>query len=84
MWLFGSCVFPAASATKRNVADPKSVSYQNETAKRFSFALLDGRDPLTAQVLAKRPFYVWWFMNQLEMCVQHLLPFLLLSDNFAL
>jgi len=38
--------------------------YQSHTAKRFEIILHDGRDP-QSQVLARRPFYVWWFMSQL-------------------
>ena len=55
-----------------------TVSYQNETASHFGFVLLDGHDPLT-QILARRPFYVWWFMNQLAMCVLFLSSRLRLS-----
>ncbi|KAI5123891.1 hypothetical protein M0805_005707 [Coniferiporia weirii] len=40
------------------------IHYQAETARRFEIILHDGHDPLS-QVLARRPFYVWWFMSQL-------------------
>ncbi|TDL24298.1 hypothetical protein BD410DRAFT_786409 [Rickenella mellea] len=39
------------------------VYYQNQTAKRFHTELHSSRDP-QAHVLARRPFYVWWFMSQ--------------------
>ena len=46
---------------------PNTVSYQSEAANRLGFVLLDGRDSSTLQALDRRPFYVWWFMNQLAM-----------------
>nr|QWQ79357.1 Zn 2Cys6 transcription factor [Sanghuangporus sanghuang] len=53
-----------AEEWKTDIFPRSKVYYQTQTANRFKSVLYDGRDPV-ARILARRPFYVWWFMTQL-------------------
>jgi hypothetical protein len=52
-----------------------TVMYQSRTAATFKQILNDATNPQSS-ILARRPFYVWWFMSQMAMCVGLKLSFL--------